>query len=93
MTKVSLIAKLQTNPEQADEVEAALENTCKAAAEEAGLEIYSAHKDSAEDGVYWFFELFSHRFLAIGVRKYEISAVGARRNFRSRPLNIVNHTD
>tara|TARA_Y100001970_G_C14155657_1_gene815384 strand:- start:998 stop:1309 length:312 start_codon:yes stop_codon:yes gene_type:complete len=58
MAKVSLIAKLHTNPDQSDEVEAALENTCKAAAEEAGLEIYSAHKDSAEEGVYWFFEIY-----------------------------------
>ena len=48
---------------------------------------------TVQDYVYWFFELFSHRFLAIGVRKYEISAVGARRNLRSRPLDIVNHTD
>ena len=65
MAKVSLIAKLQTNPEQADEVEAALENTCKAAAEEAGLEIYSAHKDSAEEGVYWFFELYDDAALGV----------------------------
>ncbi len=66
MTKVSLIAKLQTNPERADEVEAALENTCNAAAEESGLEIYSAHKDSAEEGVYWFFELYENEE-ALGV--------------------------
>ena len=82
MTKVSLIAKLQTNPEQADEVEAALENTCKAAAEEAGLEIYSAHKDSAEEGVYWFFELYENDE-ALGVHgqgegmKAAMAALGA----------------
>ncbi len=58
MSKVSLIAKLQTNPEQSDEVEAALAATCAAAEEEAGLEIYSAHKDSGEEGIYWFFELY-----------------------------------
>ena len=45
MAKVSLIAKLQTDPEKSEEVEAALAATCSAAEEEAGLEIYSAHKD------------------------------------------------
>ena len=59
MTKVSLIAKLQTNPDQAEEVEAALAATCAAAEEETGLEIYSAHKDSAEEGIYWFFEIYT----------------------------------
>ena len=55
MAKVSLIAKLQTDPEKAEEVEAALAATCSAAEEEVGLEIYSAHKDSGEEGIYWFF--------------------------------------
>ena len=53
MAKVSLIAKLQTDPEKAEEVEAALAATCSAAEEEVGLEIYSAHKDSGEEGIYW----------------------------------------
>jgi len=82
MAKVSLIAKLQTNPEQADEVEAALASTCAAATEEAGLEIYSAHKDSAEEGVYWFFELYEDD-AALGVHgkgdgmKAAMAALGA----------------
>ena len=81
MAKVSLIAKLQTNPEQSDEVEAALKETCTAAAE-AGLEIYSAHKDSAEDGVYWFFEMYEND-AALGVHgqgdgmKAAMAALGA----------------
>ena len=37
MAKVSLIAKLQTDPEKAEEVEAALAATCSAAEEEVGL--------------------------------------------------------
>ncbi|GIR38433.1 MAG: hypothetical protein CM15mP49_38180 [Actinomycetota bacterium] len=59
MAKVSLIAKLQTDPEKAEEVEAALAATCSAAEEEVGLEIYSAHKDSGEEGIYWFFEMYT----------------------------------
>ena len=59
MSKVALIAKLTSDPANAAEVEAALAATCEAAAEEAGLEIYSAHKDTGEDGVYWFFELYT----------------------------------
>ena len=94
MTKVSLIAKLQTNPEQADEVEAALENTCKAAAEEAGLEIYSAHRDSAEEGVYWLFEL-DERDEALGVHgqgdgmKAAMAAMGALLTAQT-PINIAS---
>ena len=82
MAKVALIAKLQTNPEQSVEVEAALKETCTAAVEEAGLEIYSAHKDSAEDGVYWFFELYEND-AALGVHgqgdgmKAAMAALGA----------------
>lgn len=59
MAKVSLIAKLTTDPDTSAEVEAALAATCEAANEEAGLEIYSAHKDSGEAGIYWFFELYT----------------------------------
>lgn len=59
MAKVSLIAKLTTDPDKSEEVETALAATCEAANEEAGLEIYSAHKDSGEAGIYWFFELYT----------------------------------
>ena len=51
MSKISLIAKLFTDPDKSEEVEAALAVSCAAAAEESGLEIYSAHKDSNEEGV------------------------------------------
>ena len=59
MSKISLIAKLFTDPDKSEEVEAALAVSCAASAEESGLEIYSAHKDSNEEGVYWFFELYT----------------------------------
>ena len=82
MAKVSLIAKLQTDPEKSEEVEAALVATCSAAEEEAGLEIYSAHKDSGEEGIYWFFEMYTDGD-ALGVHgqgegmKAAMSALGA----------------
>ena len=82
MAKVSLIAKLQTDPEKSEEVDAALAATCSAAEEEAGLEIYSAHKDSGEEGIYWFFEIYTDGD-ALGVHgqgdgmKAAMSALGA----------------
>ena len=82
MAKVSLIAKLQTDPKKAEEVEAALAATCSAAEEEVGLEIYSAHKDSGEEGIYWFFEMYTDGD-ALGVHgqgdgmKAAMSALGA----------------
>ena len=57
MAKVTLIAKLTTDPQKADDVDAALAAVCEASNEEAGLEIYSAHK--GDDNNYWFFELYT----------------------------------
>lgn len=59
MSKISLIAKLTAAEGKAAELEAVLGEVVTAAEEEAGLEIYSAHKDSANEGVYYFFELYT----------------------------------
>lgn len=57
MSKISLIAKLTAVEGKVDELEAALRGVIDAAAEEDGLEVYSAHR-SEEPGVYYFFELY-----------------------------------
>lgn len=59
MSKISLIAKLTAADGKAAELEAVLADVVAAAEEEAGLEIYSAHKDTANEGVYYFFELYT----------------------------------
>ena len=58
MAKVSLIAKLTAAEGKADEFEGALAAMIEASNEEAGLEIYSAHR--GDDNVYWFFELYTN---------------------------------
>ncbi len=57
MAKHSLIAKLTCTDGRADEFETELATLIGASNEEAGLEIYSAHRDA--DNVYWFFELYT----------------------------------
>lgn len=57
MSKISLIAKLPCAEGQNEGFEAALTDMIEASNEEAGLEIYSAHRGS--DNNYWFFELYS----------------------------------
>ncbi len=57
MSKHSLIAKLTCTEGSADELETALGTLIEASNEEAGLEIYSVHRDA--DDVYWFFELYT----------------------------------
>ena len=57
MSKISLIAKLQCADGQNEGFEAALADMIEASNEEAGLEIYSAHR--GEDNAYWFFELYT----------------------------------
>ena len=52
MSKISLIAKLTAAEGKSAELEAVLGEVVTAAEEEAGLEIYSAHKDSANEGMY-----------------------------------------
>ena len=59
MSKISLIAKLTAAEGKADDVEAALHGMIAAAEEESGLEIYSAHRDSADSSVFYFFELYT----------------------------------
>ena len=59
MSKISLIAKLTAAEGKSAELEAVLGEVVTAAEAEAGLEIYSAHKDSANEGVYYFFELYT----------------------------------
>ncbi len=58
MSKISLIAKLTAADGKADELEVALRGVIAAAAEEEGLEVYSAHAAADEPGVYYFFELY-----------------------------------
>lgn len=57
MSKISLIAKLTCSDGAADDFEKALGGLIEASNEEAGLEVYSAHK--GEDNHYWFFELYT----------------------------------
>ena len=57
MSKISLIAKLPCAEGQNEGFEAALGDMIAASNEEAGLEIYSAHK--GDDNSYWFFELYT----------------------------------
>ena len=57
MSKISLIAKLPCAEGKNEEFEAALGDMITASNEEAGLEIYSAHKGA--DNFYWFFELYT----------------------------------
>lgn len=57
MSKISLIAKLPCAEGQNEGFEAALADMITASNEEAGLEIYSAHK--GDDNNYWFFELYT----------------------------------
>lgn len=59
MSKISLIAKLTAAEGKADELEAALASLIAAAEEEAGLEVYSAHADREQPGVYYFFEVYA----------------------------------
>ena len=59
MSKISLIAKLTAADGKADELEAVLAEVIAAADEEPGLEIYSAHQDTGNEGVYYFFEMYS----------------------------------
>ena len=58
MSKISLIAKLTAVDGKADDLEVALRGVIEAAAEEDGLEVYSAHRSDDEPGVYYFFELY-----------------------------------
>ena len=58
MSKISVIAKLTAADGKADDLETALRGVVDAAAEEDGLEVYSAHAVSGEPGVYYFFELY-----------------------------------
>lgn len=57
MAKTSLIARLVCTDGKTEEFERELAALIEASNEEAGLEIYSAHRDV--DNVYWFFELYT----------------------------------
>jgi quinol monooxygenase YgiN len=50
--------KLTAADGRADDLETALRGVIDAAAEEDGLEVYSAHAVADEPGVYYFFELY-----------------------------------
>lgn len=59
MSKISLIAKLTAADGKADDLAAALVGLIEAAEEEAGLEVYSAHRDNSDANVFWFFEVYT----------------------------------
>jgi quinol monooxygenase YgiN len=54
MSKISLIAKLTAADGKTAQLEDLLRGVVEAAEEEEGLEVYSAHADSGEPGVYYF---------------------------------------
>ena len=58
MSKISLIAKLTCADGQNDGFEGALSAMIEASNEEAGLEIYSAHR-VGDTNEYYFFELYT----------------------------------
>jgi quinol monooxygenase YgiN len=58
MSKISLIAKLTAADGKSAELETALHGVIAAAAEEDGLEVYSAHRADDQPGVYYFFEVY-----------------------------------
>ncbi len=59
MSKISLIAKLTAAEGKTEELATALGALISAADEEDGLEIYAAHRDAANDDVFWFYELYA----------------------------------
>lgn len=59
MSKISLLAKLTIAEGKTEELEAAIGPLIAAADEEPGLEIYSFHKDTKDENVYYFFELYT----------------------------------
>ncbi len=61
MSKLTVIAKLQAAEGKASEFESAINELVAAAAEESELEIYSAHRDPQNEGVFYFFELYTTR--------------------------------
>lgn len=58
MSKISVIAKLTAADGKADELRKALTGVVDAAAEEEGLEVYSAHEAADEPDVFYFFEVY-----------------------------------
>ena len=59
MSKISVLAKLTAADGAADRLEAALASLVEAADEEAGLEVYSAHRADDDPNTYWFFEVYA----------------------------------
>lgn len=58
MSKISVIAKLTAAEGKSAELEQRLGELIAAAEEEQGLEVYSVHKDTQDEGAYYFFELY-----------------------------------
>jgi quinol monooxygenase YgiN len=59
MSKIALIAKLTAAEGKVDDLRTALGELIAAADSEPGLEIYSVHADQSEEGVFWFYELYT----------------------------------
>ena len=60
MTKISLIAKLPVAEGKIEEMKTALATLIAAAAEEPGLEVYSAHQDEKNPNDFYFFEVYAN---------------------------------
>ena len=58
MSKIALIAKLTAAEGKIDRLRDAFDALVAAAEEEDGLEIYSVHTDTANEGVFYFYELY-----------------------------------
>ncbi len=59
MSKITLIAKLTAAEGKADALAAGLSDVVAAAAEEPGLEVYSAHRSNDDPNVFYFFEMYA----------------------------------
>jgi quinol monooxygenase YgiN len=59
MSKISIIAKLTAADGRSEALGLAIRSVVEAAAEEPGLEVYSAHSSDDESGVYYFFEIYA----------------------------------
>ncbi|MCU0268030.1 MAG: antibiotic biosynthesis monooxygenase [Acidimicrobiales bacterium] len=59
MAKTSMFVKLVAVPGRREDVLAALERMLPVVAEEPGTEVYSFHRDSADENTVWVFELYT----------------------------------
>ena len=79
MSKISIIATLTAAEGKAEELVEGLEALIEAAEEEAGLEVYSLHRDPDDASTLYFFELYSDEeaFAVHGKGEKMAAAMGA----------------